>query len=179
MVNTLLDFSRLEGGLLKLTFHPVDLSKLTADLASLFRSAIERGNIQFIVNCDVDRYGPEQFYTVLDLFEKIIFNLIGNSFKYCLAGTIEVSVKYSATEVVIAVQDTGCGIEECELEKIFEKWVPPRPSSAAIGLRLIESDSTTDSIESKLFPDRTRELGSALHSLLSWSTLLVRRLLFI
>ena len=72
LVNSLLDFcesdspchalhglpehptARLEGGKMEITFRPVQLGAMTADLASLFRSAVERGGIELIVDCPPD-----------------------------------------------------------------------------------------------------------------------------
>lgn len=47
--------------------------------------------------------------------------LIGNSFKYCLSGEIEVSVRSTLAEAVVSVRDTGVGIPQEELGKIFER----------------------------------------------------------
>lgn len=74
MVNTLLDFSRLEGGKMG-TFRPVRLGSLTADLASLFRSAIERGKIEYVVDCVDDQTSGEPVYLVVEMWEKVVFNV--------------------------------------------------------------------------------------------------------
>ena len=49
LVNTLLDFSRIEAGRVQASYEPVDLAALTADLASSFRSAMERAGLEFRV----------------------------------------------------------------------------------------------------------------------------------
>mgnify|MGYP002477583113 CR=1 FL=1 len=78
MVNTLLDFSRLESGKMNTTYRPTLLGPRTADLAALFRSAIERGGIEYKVEIDDDRWAKSsQFYLSDEMYEKIIFNLIG------------------------------------------------------------------------------------------------------
>src|SRR5262245_56935015 len=51
LVNTLLDFSRLEAGRIQAAYEPTDLAAFTAELASVFRSAIERAGLQYTVNC--------------------------------------------------------------------------------------------------------------------------------
>lgn len=59
LVNTLLDFARLEAGRYLAQFVPVDLSRLTEGYASLFRSAVERGGVEYVVDCDKE--GPKVY----------------------------------------------------------------------------------------------------------------------
>ena len=79
MVNKLLDFSSLEGGRLQVKFRPVKIGVVTRDLASLFRDAVERAGLQFIVSCDDDPPDVEDMYISLDLWEKVIYNIVGVS----------------------------------------------------------------------------------------------------
>lgn len=80
MVNTLLDFSKLEGGT-EQKFKPVLLSRITVDLGSLFRAAIERGGIKFTVDCEPEPSQGAAVFLATDLWEKVVFNLLGNAFK--------------------------------------------------------------------------------------------------
>jgi signal transduction histidine kinase len=73
LVDMLMDVSRVEAGRMQGTFSPRQLGQLTADLASLFRSAIEKAGLEFIVEWD-----PEEtrlVYVDSDMFEKIVFNV--------------------------------------------------------------------------------------------------------
>lgn len=83
MVNTLLDYSRLEGGKMEATYRPCLVSALTVDLASLFRAAIERGHVKLVVEAEPDP--PEgkgkPVYLAEEMWTKVIFNLVGNAFK--------------------------------------------------------------------------------------------------
>src|SRR5262249_19982958 len=51
LVNNLLDFSRIEAGRAQAVYEPTDLSVVTTELASMFRSAVEKAGLQFVVNC--------------------------------------------------------------------------------------------------------------------------------
>jgi len=58
LVNTLLDVARIEAGRVQAVFEPPDLSSLTTELASVFRSAIERAGLRFVVDCPTLRDQP-------------------------------------------------------------------------------------------------------------------------
>src|SRR6185437_14168137 len=78
LVNTLLDFSRIEAGRMQAHFEPVDLATSTAELASVFRSAIERAGLTFVVDCPpLD----EPVYLDGDMWEKVMLNLLSNALK--------------------------------------------------------------------------------------------------
>ncbi|KZP05911.1 hypothetical protein FIBSPDRAFT_842673 [Athelia psychrophila] len=119
LVNSLLDFSRLEAGRMHASFKPVDLASLSLDLASLFRSAIKKGQIAYEVRVPKEKV---EVWLDVDLWEKVVFNIIGNAFKYCLAGSIEVRVTRGPHFAEFSVTDTGCGIEESEIGRIFERF---------------------------------------------------------
>ncbi|GAA5824652.1 hypothetical protein JCM11251_005289 [Rhodosporidiobolus azoricus] len=123
MVNTLLDFSRLESGKMTTVYCPIPLGPAVADLAALFRAAIERGGIEFVVNVEEDRWAEKHpFYLASEMLEKLIFNVLGNAFKYTLAGQISVTVKFSPSDATIAIADSGVGIKEEHLEIIFDRF---------------------------------------------------------
>ncbi len=119
LVNTLLDFSRIEAGRFEAVYEPVDLASLTADLASTFRSAMERAGLGYRVDCE-----PlgEPVYVARDLWEKIVLNLLSNAFKYTMAGEVAVTLRRIEGEVELAVRDTGIGIPARELPRLFERF---------------------------------------------------------
>jgi signal transduction histidine kinase len=119
LVNTLLEFSRLEAGRTEATYQPTPLAQLTAELASTFRAAIERAGLRFEVDCP-----PLQGASFVDrgMWEQIVLNLLANAFKYTLAGTIRVSVSESASHAMLAVTDTGSGIPPESLPRLFERF---------------------------------------------------------
>jgi PAS domain S-box-containing protein len=119
LVNTLLDFSRIEAGRMEAFYEPTDLSKLTAELASVFRSAIERADLRLVINCPPI---AEPVYVDREMWEKIVLNLLSNAFKFTFEGEIEVSLHTVDGAAELSVRDTGTGIPEQELPHLFERF---------------------------------------------------------
>ncbi len=119
MVNGLLDFVRIEAGRLHAAYEPTDLSLLTAQLASVFRSAIERAGLALIVECPPL---PEPVYVDREMWEKIVLNLLSNSLKSTFDGEIRVRISCDQTAARLSVTDTGTGIPESELPHLFERF---------------------------------------------------------
>ncbi|KAA5611237.1 response regulator [Rhodovastum atsumiense] len=119
LVNSLLDFSRIEAGRVQARFEPTDLAGLTIDLASNFRSACERAGLDLRADCPplgapvhVDR----------EMWEKIVLNLLSNAFKYTLDGGIAVSLRNAGAVAELVVRDSGVGIAAEELPRLFERF---------------------------------------------------------
>lgn len=119
LVNTLLDFSRIEAGRLELQFEPTDLPAFTTELASLFRSSTERAGLSLTVHCPAL---PEPVWVDREMWEQIILNLLSNAYKFTLSGSIAVSLVAAGSNVLLKVRDTGIGIPASELPQIFERF---------------------------------------------------------
>lgn len=141
LVNTLLDFSRIEAGRLQAVYEPTDLASLTADLASVFRSAIEKAGLRFVVDAPPL---PEPIYVDREMWEKIVLNLLSNAFKFTFEGEIEVALRWAEDRVELTVRDTGTGIPKEELPHLFERFHRVKGARArthegsGIGLALVQ-----------------------------------------
>jgi signal transduction histidine kinase/DNA-binding response OmpR family regulator len=119
LVNTLLDFSRIEARRVQASFVPTDLSAFTSDLASAFRSATEKAGLTLTI--DTPPFG-ELAYVDRDMWEKIVLNLISNAFKFTFSGGITVRTREIGGSIQFSVQDTGTGISEKEIPRLFERF---------------------------------------------------------
>jgi PAS domain S-box-containing protein len=141
LVNTLLDFSRIEAGRIDASYEPTDLAALTIDLASAFRSAVERAGLALVVDCPPL---PEPVYVDRDMWEKIVLNLLSNAFKFTFEGEIRVELRRRGDQVELRVADTGVGIPEGDLGRMFERFHRVRGARArthegtGIGLALVQ-----------------------------------------
>jgi PAS domain S-box-containing protein len=119
LVNTLLDFSRIEAGRVQAMYESVPLGTLTAELASAFRSAVDRAGMTL----QIDTPDPDRAAFVdRDMWEKIVLNLVSNAFKYTLAGGIQVRLRSTDREAVLTVSDTGAGIPKAAIPHLFERF---------------------------------------------------------
>ncbi len=119
LVNNLLDFSRIEAGRFQAVYAPVELAELTRDLASVFRSAVERAGLTLTVDCPPL---AEPVYVDRDLWEKVVLNLLSNALKFTFEGGIEVSLRSVEDSVVLRVKDTGVGVPAAEVPRLFERF---------------------------------------------------------
>ncbi|WP_437293047.1 ATP-binding protein [Sorangium sp. So ce426] len=119
LVNTLLDFSRIEAGRIRASYQPTDLGSFTAELASSFRSLMDRAGLALTVECPPL---SEPAYVDRELWEKIVLNLVSNAFKFTFSGGVRVTLEEAGGRIVLAVEDTGTGIPEEELPRVFDRF---------------------------------------------------------
>src|SRR6185503_12522767 len=119
LVNSLLDFSRIEAGRVQASFEPTDLAAVTIELASMFRSAVERAGLELVVDCPPL---PAPVHVDRAMWEKIFLNLLSNAFKFTLEGRIAVRMRVQGGAVELDVADTGCGIPPDELANVFTRF---------------------------------------------------------
>ncbi|MBS3941199.1 MAG: HAMP domain-containing histidine kinase [Actinobacteria bacterium] len=127
LVNTLLDFSRIEAGRGGGGFRATDLAEVTDELASVFRSAIDSAGLDF--DLDINAL-PQPVHLDRDGFEKIVFNLLSNAIKYTFEGTITVRLRDGGEGAVLEVADTGVGVPPDDLDRLFERFHRVRGSRA-------------------------------------------------
>jgi signal transduction histidine kinase len=140
LVNSLLDFARIEAGRVEAFYEATEIGTLTSEVVSNFRSVSERAGLRLTVACPAL---PEPVYVDRDMREKIVVNLVSNAFKFTLHGEITVALDSAARATVLTVRDTGTGISADQLPHVFERFhrVPGArarsPEGAGIGLALV------------------------------------------
>jgi signal transduction histidine kinase len=141
LVNTLLDFSRIEAGRIEASYEALDLATSTVELASMFDSEIEKAKLRLVLDCEPL---PEPVYVDRDMWEKIVLNLLSNAFKFTFDGSITVALRWHGDHVELSVTDTGIGIAESDLPRMFERFHRVKNARArthegtGIGLALVQ-----------------------------------------
>jgi PAS domain S-box-containing protein len=141
LVNSLLDFARIEAGRANATYVATDLASFTAELASSFRSAMEKAGLGFEVDCPPSR---EPAYVDRDMWEKLVLNLLSNAFKFTFEGEVLVSLHEVGDGFQLRVRDTGVGIPREALPRMFERFYRVESTrsrtheGSGIGLALVQ-----------------------------------------
>jgi PAS domain S-box-containing protein len=119
LVNTLLDFSRMEAGRSGGRFEPLDLARYTAELAAMFESALHRAGLELTVECTpLD----QPVYVDAEMWAKIVLNLLSNALKATFTGGITVRLADVGGVAQLDVIDTGAGIPIAEQQRLFERF---------------------------------------------------------
>jgi signal transduction histidine kinase len=119
LVNALLEFSRIEAGRAQATYVPMNIGRLTTELAAMFESAMLRAGLRYVIRCDAI---DEPIYLDPDMYEKILLNLLSNALKFTFDGEIAVSLCDAGDRVELCVRDTGVGIAPDAMPRLFERF---------------------------------------------------------
>ncbi|MDD9914437.1 MAG: HAMP domain-containing sensor histidine kinase, partial [Rhodospirillaceae bacterium] len=141
LINDILDLATIEAGYLELELAPVDISDALANLLNAFRNRASDSKLGLEFDC------PDGIGTIIadeKRLRQAIYNLITNAVQYTPeGGTITVSARRNDDYLAIAVADTGAGIPEEEVGRIFNKFErgdqSSRESGAGLGLALVKS----------------------------------------
>ncbi|MGM0377007.1 MAG: two-component regulator propeller domain-containing protein, partial [Bacteroidota bacterium] len=120
MINEILDFRKQEQGELKLNVEWVDLIDFLKEIFGAFKDYAQNMQIEFRLD-----HPDEVIGTWLDpaQMQKVFYNLLSNAFRFTSAGDLIVmEVAKKSQSVIIKVRDTGKGIEQDELHKIFDRY---------------------------------------------------------
>lgn len=144
MIDQLLEFRKIEEGLLHLEVVEIDLLRFFKNIAIAFRDLARHRNIQFSFVASVDEL---KAWVDRDLLEKVLFNLLSNAFKYSDdGGSIQMKLDSDDKQVIFSLEDNGIGISTEELPHIFEQFYRARSNQhghrrqgTGIGLALARS----------------------------------------
>jgi PAS domain S-box-containing protein len=141
LVNTLLDFSRIEAGRVQASYEPTDLARFTTEIASAFDSAMKSAGLSFSIEC---RPIADPVYVDRDMWEKVVLNLLSNAYKFTFTGEVALTLKPLDGAVELQVRDTGVGMPEEDRERVFERFHRNESTQArtyegtGIGLALVK-----------------------------------------
>jgi signal transduction histidine kinase/CheY-like chemotaxis protein len=117
LVDSLLQFSRIEAGRAATTLVCTDVGALTSDIASSFTGLCQRAGLELVLDCgqalaDIDP----------DMWETIVLNLMSNAVKYTLDGSITVTVHSGSDQCRVSIRDSGVGIAQADLKQLGQRF---------------------------------------------------------
>ncbi|WP_087022368.1 LuxQ periplasmic sensor domain-containing protein [Thaumasiovibrio subtropicus] len=143
VLNDILDFSRIEQGKFTLEFNNMALKEITKPIIDVYQPLCDEKDILFHIDCKVE--ANTVFYSDKSRIIQILFNLLSNAVKFTHQGEISFSVWKENKLCYFNVRDTGIGIDEDTLPKLFEPFTQAEPSTtrkyggSGLGLSIVKS----------------------------------------
>ncbi len=119
IINGLLDISKIDSGKVELKKSLVDMNALIKQVAVSFENRIRQKGLELRLDLPKEEIN---IYADSDKVVQIFMNLVGNALKFTEKGRIEISLKHSLGEITCSVSDSGSGISEENLPKLFSKF---------------------------------------------------------
>ncbi len=146
LISDILDLSRIEAGTIVLEKENFSPRGIVEELNSIF--SLQANNKNLVFETDVYEDVPKELFGDPRRLEQVISNLLGNAIKFTREGSVTLTVTSGKQEdarhyLSFSVQDTGIGIEEENLERIFqsfyqeEKYLSRREGGSGLGLAII------------------------------------------
>ncbi|MBV8586819.1 MAG: response regulator, partial [Verrucomicrobia bacterium] len=120
MMNELLDLARVESGKLAINSEPLDLPLFLQSLVCEFEVRACQSDLRF--EFSIDESVPQHVETDPLRLRQILYNLVGNAFKFTAAGTVSLDVTAVDSQLQLAISDTGRGIAESDLPHLFKPF---------------------------------------------------------
>ena len=169
LINDILDLSKIEAGKLQVERLRCSPAKIVADVVSLMRAPADKKNLSL----DVDYQGaiPETILSDPTRLRQILINLVGNAVKFTEAGGVKLSTRLARdsgkSQLVISVADTGRGMSEDEMARLFQPFVQGETSTnrkyGGTGLGLTISKCLAEALGGHITVSSSPRKGSTFH----------------
>ncbi|MCC5624410.1 response regulator, partial [Nostoc sp. CHAB 5715] len=161
LVNDILDFSKIRHKDIKLQLNPIGTREIVEIVLTHSQPLIGKKNLQLIntIPPDLPPANADE-----NRLQQILYNLVGNAIKFTDSGTVEIAAELVDTELVISVRDTGIGIPEDKLDRVFESFEQAEGSTNRVyggtGLGLAVTKKLVELHRGKISVQSTVGVGS-------------------
>ncbi|MCL1881436.1 MAG: ATP-binding protein [Oscillospiraceae bacterium] len=121
IINDILDFSKIEAGKLEIRECEYDVARMICESVQLNATRIKDKPIKFSLSVDANT--PEMLIGDVTRIKQILNNLLSNAFKYTDVGKVMLTVNYNNGNLLMSVSDTGCGMNEEQVNQLFSEYV--------------------------------------------------------
>jgi signal transduction histidine kinase/DNA-binding response OmpR family regulator/streptogramin lyase len=143
LINQMMDLRKIDKGQMQMHMCETEMISFVGDIYTLFTQQAKSKTISFTYEHDTQEL---PVWIDRDNFDKVIMNLLSNAFKFTpTGGNIRIGITHDDSQVRIAIKDSGEGIPEDKLERIFERFYQTpshandRKTGTGIGLDLTRS----------------------------------------
>ena len=160
LVQELLELSRIESGLVPIHINPVHPQEIINEAAERMKVQAERAGLEYKWDCPQDL---PLFSVDKDRLGQVLINLIHNAIKFTPpGGKVFVTVKQENNQIIFSVQDTGIGIPQKDIDRIFERFYKTdrSRSKSGTGLGLSIARHLVEAHHGKLWVNSTINKGS-------------------
>jgi signal transduction histidine kinase len=119
LIDSLLEFARIEAGKIELHREPVQINALVQSAAATLVPMLNKESVRLVYDLPLN---IEPVYTDAEKLRQIILNLLGNAVKFTERGEIRISASQRNGHLKLAVADTGIGIDKADMARIFEEF---------------------------------------------------------
>ena len=156
LINEILDLSKIESGMMEFNYAPVSLYTLCEDVKNTYsfrcqpgvELVFEESDPSLVISTDRNR-----------LFQ-VFSNLIGNATKFTAKGSISFGYKLTEKEIVFHIADTGSGISDDKIDKIFDRFIMANNQVQGTGLGLSISKIIVEKLGGKIAVQSKMETGT-------------------
>ena len=120
LIDGLLDLARIETGKISLEMSNIDFPKFLDQIVHMFEPQFMQKQLDFQV--EISEKIPQYVRIDKKRLEQILINILGNALKFTVSGRVKFKVDYRFQTAYFEIQDTGCGIEDTDIERIFQPF---------------------------------------------------------
>jgi two-component system phosphate regulon sensor histidine kinase PhoR len=161
LLNDLIDISMIESGEMRMSFRYFDITEFIKNIINEFSLMTEEKNIKLIFNPSNEKL---QVFGDKEKLKQVFVNLLQNAIKYTDEGSVEIIIQEEKKFVEISINDTGIGIPEEDLNRIFERFYrvdkARSRSVGGTGLGLAIAKHIIEAHSSKIFVSSKLDAGS-------------------
>jgi signal transduction histidine kinase len=157
-VDELRDIAKSERGMLQVSLKPIDFSRVIREAVNYMTLQADKKGLS--LSLDIRQKLPK-IQGDRDRLQQVLLNLLSNSIKYTPAGgRISVTAEKGEDEVIVAVEDNGCGMTKTQTEHLFDMNPRPHNKADGLGLGLIISKNIIELHGGRISVQSKRNSGS-------------------
>ncbi len=158
IISDVLDISKIDSNLMSLIYSSQDLPAIMKELYNVISLRVQPGVELILDSCE-----PFVLETDRNRLQQILTNLLGNAIKHTHSGHIRFGYQLLENEVEFYVEDTGAGIPEDQLEKIFDRFTQLGNGKKGVGLGLAISKGLVMQMGGEIWATSEKGVGSVFY----------------